>query len=99
MYYIEPMQRLNATISSEIDRNGFRISPRLDTMSRLSRFIQLHSAKNGRILSDSEATACATLVLMKYTSPKRTTDNVMELVASVQPSDYKPHSMRLRSMA
>jgi len=92
------MQRLNASVSSEIERNGFRVSPRLDTLSRLSRFIQLYSASNGRVLTDKEADACASLVLLKYTSPKRTTDNVTELVNSIQTTDYRPHSMRLRSM-
>ena len=92
------MQRLNASVSSEIERNGFRVSPRLDTLSRLSRFIQLYSANNGRVLTDKEANACASLVLMKYTSPKRTTDNVTEILNSLQSSDYKTHPMRLRSM-
>ena len=92
------MQRLNASVSSEIERNGFRVSPRLDTLSRLSRFIQLYSANKGRVLNDKEADACASLVLMKYTSPKRTTDNVTEIVNSIQFSDYKTHPMRLRSM-
>jgi len=103
------MSNLEQVLNDAIVSSGFRISPRLDLGDRLSRFIQLHYSSKGRNLTDAEADACSSLILLTYNSDsvqrsrRRVTTNqhtVAELMVSlstIPSSTYKTHSMTLRS--
>jgi len=100
-------QLLNTTIAA----SGFRISPRLELRDRLTRFIQLYSAEKGRHLTASEADACSTILLLAHNSDsvqrssrrassnQQSSQDLLETLSKLSPSQYKAHSMTLRSSA
>jgi len=96
---IGEMQSLEVILNNAIMRHGLRISPRMSVGDRLTKFIQYYYESNGRHLSALEAEACAGLVTLKYSVPARTSQQLTDFLASVSPSQYKQHPMRLRSMA
>ena len=98
-------QLLNTTIAS----SGFRISPRLELRDRLTRFIQLYSAEKGRHLTASEADACSGMLLLTHDSDsvqrsrRKASSNILssvdflDTISRIPSSQYKAHSMTLRS--
>lgn len=54
---------LEQQLNSSIEKNGYRISPRLSLEDRLTRFIQM---ENGDRLSTEDARQAALLMMMKY---------------------------------
>jgi hypothetical protein len=64
------MARFEQTFSEQlhqvIESSGYRISPRLPTIDRLAKYIQLSCNEQGMSMDDSEASTAASLVYMKY---------------------------------
>ena len=69
----------------------------MELLERLAHFIQRYLASMGRHLSNLEAEACASLVFLKYASTKPCKDSLEHVVSTIEPSQYKLHSMTLRS--
>ena len=105
------MNQLDTILSDAIAQYGFRISPRLELEERLSRFIQMYQAANGRYLTKAEADACSGIMLLTHDSDsvqrsrrrsvsnQQSSQNFLESLSKINPSQYKKHSMVLRSSA
>ena len=99
MVGIGEMYTLETILNSAITMQGLRMSPRNSVGTRLTRFIREYYETKGRHFSSDEAEACAGLVLLKYRAPSRTYQELTDFLASLSPTQYKQHPMRLRSMA
>ena len=105
------MSSLEQVLNSTIVASGFRISPRLELRDRLSRFIQLYSAAKGRDLTVREADACSGILLLthdsdsvqrsrrKAVSNQQSSLEFLDTISRIPSSQYKAHSMVLRSAA
>ena len=105
------MVKLEQVLNSAIATTGFRISPRLELRDRLSRFIQLYSAANGKNFSAREADACSGILLLTYDSDSvqrsrrkvvsnhESYEEFLKTLSDIPSSHYKAHSMTLRSAA
>lgn len=63
------MTSLEQQLNTLIEKNGYRISPRLSLEDRLTRFIQMdHEAKHGEWLDTEDARQAARLTMMKYSA-------------------------------
>lgn len=77
-------ESFNEQLQQVIESYGFRISPRLPTVDRLAKFIQLSCKEQGYHMDDEEAAAAASLVYMQYTTNEVPTfavvDNTVETI-------------------